>query len=254
MTKEEFDEWWKDMKSRFPDSVRWATTDRKLEEVQAIWRTWFEVLDDCRLEDCLYATKAIQRGDEAAPQKFEAFPQSVRAIARKRSAERSGRSGGDFVPKRGVAISGLSKLLAEAIEAKANGESEESHLQRIENHFKQHTPPISQPRFSCLACLDSGMKTVYTNAFINHVRNGGSVADYKRTKEAVCRCQCEKGYRRDELRNGIPRYSIKTHYPAIRGATAERIRKHVLEWLEENTGLQAAMSNGNESLASWNRG
>ena len=252
MEKSDFDQWWMDLRARFPDSIRWASADKKKEDVQAIWKTWFEVLQDCDLQDCLNASLAIQRGDEAWNGKFENIPQIIRAIARKRLSERNQRTQSTPMRKSGT-VSGLSRLLAEILEAKTNGESEQASLERIESHFRTHAGKVSQPRFSCLPCQDSGMRVVYSDKILQHCYSGKPLVEFKSSREAVCRCQCQRGYRRDETNQTIPRYSITTHCGALRGESDEAVEKHIKAWLAEHTGISAAMNHGNEVLAGWNQ-
>jgi len=86
MIDKEFNQWWADVKIRFPDMVHWFATGKEIDEQRASFRTWLEILADVPLEDALAANRQLQA--DGLRLNIDQLPALVRSRAGQRQAQR----------------------------------------------------------------------------------------------------------------------------------------------------------------------
>lgn len=134
-----------------------------------IMEAWFSVLADCRIDDAIWATEAMFRGDVAQPQGpgFDDHPRTVRRYAMERAAERAKQSrkgaGGERVYEcvacldRGWRDVWIPEFLAWAREAFADGPPHDAQgNQLLWAHWRMDARAASRPKHvpehACVAC------------------------------------------------------------------------------------------------------
>lgn len=94
MTLEEFNQWWKDVKTRFPTEIEWFVKLRDKEGQKATLETWFEMFAFTDHADAIAANKEIQ--SDGMKIHIDQFPALVRRIATAARVKRTPRQPEDW--------------------------------------------------------------------------------------------------------------------------------------------------------------
>lgn len=200
MTRTEFDQWWADVKLRWPSVSTWLAKAFPAEPQQvAFLRTWRDVLADVSLDHCLEINSLMQSGDmqfvgsdgKIYDSDLEKLAQHVRRLAKRLTWERSGRIEQSEPRRFDGSISNspnLKKILLRWRELQDEGHSREDARAMAMAEFPIGTSPYREPRYNCHLCLDQGCVIVASNAAIEAVLSGTFEQCHHR--ESAVRCKC----------------------------------------------------------------
>jgi len=171
MTRPEFNLWWDDYATRFPETVAWLNTlGSHKEPTKTIWA---EVLEDIALPDAMAANKRLSKGDAPVVKAFErdSTAAHVRNVARECRDERLGSDRRDEQHekyKRGrilAAVGSLAKALERMRElAKDGATAVPNAMQIVLQEHPTAFPEVNEyslRRYRCVRCLDSGSVYVW---------------------------------------------------------------------------------------------
>lgn len=92
MDREQFNRWMKNHATKFTGIADWMNSFKGGEggkiAKQEVVEGWFSVLADVRIDDAIWATEAMFRGDVAKPFGYEDHPATIRRYAFARASER----------------------------------------------------------------------------------------------------------------------------------------------------------------------
>lgn len=192
MTRSDFDRWWADLISRFPNVDAWLM--RVAPETTAqrtMLRTWADVLADVPLTDALEVNRQMQSGDAEYVADFheQDLPKHVRRLARQLSWDRRKRTDDDCELDRRPSEFPAGKILRHIIEARDRGVPlAEAKAQALS--LFPIKPPRWEPRYNCHLCLDVGRVLVASPTAIRAMLKG----DFDRChhRECVVKCKCRE--------------------------------------------------------------
>lgn len=188
MTRPEFNGWYKNFCSAFPDTAAWLNQSPEKTETLGFW---YQALEHTDLADAKEATRRLAVGEEPEIPAYErqSIPRRVAEIAKRVRGGRRIVRREDALPDYG---GGKWSLLAAFKAAKERGKTLGEAMKIIAELVPEDANP---PRYRCLRCRDSGSVLVWSNRTIHAVmHNAEHVPKYR----CSMRCDCDAGKRWSE--------------------------------------------------------
>ena len=160
MKPTEFQQWFRDLNVRFPDTASWiAKNDRNDSEQIDILKQWSDALADVELTDALEVNARIHRGQIMLEDNRPGIPaydrENVPAIVRRHALNL-----------------------------------------RVQRMIVPNRVETWRDGFKCVACQDSGFRPVWSNRAIAFMRDHGNLDGFGNLRHVLCRCNCDRGHPR----------------------------------------------------------
>lgn len=261
MNTNEFNQWWGDFKSRFPDlGGQWFAEGRSAETQRAILATWSNLLSDIDLHEAIEINRAIQAGDiEGFSGKWDRdnIPAIIRKAVISRRPNENPWTGPNEPDEHRPRKRRTSEAIGSIFRTVTDMSDREVPANQIAEYIRTAFPPRPawehQQTFHCNICHDDGRVEVWHEHLVQlAVRGEWDEIPGASWRTMLCSCTCVKGQVFRERKIALPMYDEGRMCRVITGDTksADAI-DYFRAWLESARSIESK-ANYEQSFADYN--